>query len=385
MTETKIALTNGLLSPDTIKDLFPVKKNYLYFNFAADGPLPVPSRDAMIESLNESSEIGLIVVPKQVAIYENVRHELGTLFQSKPENFAFTKNTSEGVLLALLAMDIQPEENYIVASDAFPTTIRMMENNCKGSMRSVKINAPIPLVDQITAICDNKTRAIVLDWVHFFTGKLIDVAGIVQFARERGIFTVIDGIQGAGALELGLDRSGIDFFVTAAHKWLLSPQGSGFIYVSPSVWERTRRKSFGWLGYDWCDFSNFDIQPQLRPGATVMEYGTRSYFAAVGLYESLKLFNRIGIKNIETHNQTLRTLFVENILTLGYETKQSLTVKAASIIPFRAPDSDPRELLQHLQQKNVVLSVRNGYIRSAFHFINHLEEVQALLEMLKNR
>lgn len=363
-----------------VRDIFPVKKNYLYFNFAADGPLPTTSKGAMIDALEECSEKGLMAVPKQIAVYENMRDELSVLFKSKRENFAFTKNTSEGVLLAMLAIDIKEDENFITASDAFPTTVKMMSCNCKGRMRTVKMNDPEPLQDQLLKVIDNKTRAIVLDWVHFFTGKVIPLEAITQLARERNIFTIIDGIQGAGALKLELDAGGIDFFVTAAHKWLLSPQGAGFIYVANDVWNRIERRSFGWLGYDWRDFSDFDIEPGLREGAAVMEYGTRSYSAAVGLVESLRLFNALGIDAIERHNLELRELFVEKITAKGYETIHNK--KSSPIVPFKTPVEDTVSLKKRLEENRVVVSLRNGYIRAGFHLMTDREEVEKFIDVL---
>ena len=370
------------IDPQKIEKLFPVKQNHLYFNFASDGPLPLPAVEAITNAVREKSENGLTPVPKQIAVYEEIRKQLAILFQSAPENFAFTKNTSEGVLLALLAMDIKEGENYIVASDAFPTTIRMMESNCKGELRFVKINDPEPLNDQLAAKCDDKTRAFVLDWVHFFSGKIIDLEAITELARSRGIFTVIDGIQGAGALELDLGKSNIDFFVTGGHKWMLSPQGTGFIYVSPEVWNKIPRKAFGWLGYNWKDFSDFDIDPELREGAEVMEYGTRSYTDALGFQHCLELINSIGIKTIEHHNRQLRNFFLEKIIDKGYESLQDPKQITASIIPFKPVNEDSLTVIKRLSHEKVVLSLRNGYIRAAFHWVNHRQEVERFLELL---
>jgi cysteine desulfurase/selenocysteine lyase len=370
----------NLNDTEQLTELFPVKRNYLYFNFAADGPLPTPAKNAVFQALEETSREGMMVVDKQIAVYEHIRRELSLLFNSRKENFAFTKNTSEGILLALLALDLKENENYIAAKDAFPTTIRMMENNCKGEMRTININSPIPIRDQLLDVIDKNTKVIVLDWVHFFTGKIIDIEAVTELARSRDIFTIIDGIQGAGAVNIHLDHSNIDFFVSAGHKWMLAPQGSGFIYVSPRVWEKIQRRSFGWLGYDWGDFLDFDIEPGLREGAAVMEYGTRSYSAAVGFRECLKLINRFGIKNIEAHNQKLKAFFIEQILEKGYET--ILNEKSASIVPFRFPDKDPGILLRKLAGKMVRLALRNGYIRAAFHFMNDPEEVKKLIDFL---
>jgi hypothetical protein len=75
-----------------IRDEFPVKKHCLYFNFAADGPLPASSKAAIISALEEKSNIGMIAVPKQVAVYEELRDQLSILFKSKREHF-------EGILL----------------------------------------------------------------------------------------------------------------------------------------------------------------------------------------------------------------------------------------------------------------------------------------------
>ncbi len=363
-----------------IKEKFPVKKHCLYFNFAADGPLPASSKAAVIDALEEKTNTGMIAIPKQVAVYEDLRDQLSILFKSERKNFAFIKNTSEGVLLALLAMDIKEDENYIVAEDAFPTTVKMMESNCKGQMRTVKINASTSLTNQLLKVVDKKTKAIVLDWVHYFTGKIIDIEGVTQLARERNIFTVIDGTQGAGALKLDLDNSAIDFFVTGGHKWLLSPQGSGFIYVSGNVWEKIERKSFGWLGFNWLDFSDFTIKPELREGAAVMEYGTRSYMAALGLKESLCLINEIGIEIIEDHNRELREFFIEKISGKGYETIYN--AKSTSIIPFKSPSIDIVSLKRRLEENKVEVSLRNGYIRAAFHLVNDIDEVERFIDIL---
>lgn len=366
----------------TINELFPVKKNCLYFNFSSDGPLPEPARKAVAAAAEERMNYGMAAPEKQVALYEDIRCELSRLFRSQAEHFAFTKNTSEGVLLALLALDIKEDENYIAAGDAFPTTIRVMENHCKGSMRKVKINSPTRICDQVLEMMDKKTRVIVLDWVHFFSGKIIDLPGLTKIARGNDIFTIIDGIQGAGALRLDLDKSGIDFFVSAGHKWMLAPQGTGFIYAADRVWERVRRKAFGWLGYEWKDFSDFDIEPELRPGAAVFEYGTRSFSAGVGFLEALRVINGMGIDRIEEHNRDLRHFFVKHIREKGYETIDHHSPESASIVPFKFPGKAPHILKKRLDENNIRVALRNGYIRASFHFINDKEEVEKFIDCL---
>ncbi|MFC2155044.1 aminotransferase class V-fold PLP-dependent enzyme [Acidobacteriota bacterium] len=365
-----------------IEKLFPIKKNCLYFNFSSDGPLPDPARRAITLAAEKRMNVGMIDVKKQTALYEDIRSELSRLFKSKADNFAFVKNTSEGVLLALLALNIKEDENYIVAEDAFPTTVKVMENHCKGRMRKVKINSPVNICDQVAAAMDEKTKVIVLDWVHYFSGKIVDLERLTEIAGKNNTFTIIDGIQGAGALNIELDKSGVDFFFSAGHKWMLATQGTGFIYAADKVWERVQRKAFGWLGYEWKDFSDFDIKAELRPGAAVFEYGTRSFSAGTGFLEALKVINERGIENIEAHNRRLRRFFVEEIGKKGYETIDNHNIRSASIVPFKSPGVDSKLLKRRLDEKNIKVALRNGYIRASFHFINDKQEIEKFIDIL---
>jgi selenocysteine lyase/cysteine desulfurase len=57
----------------------------------------------------------------------------------------------------------------------------------------------------------------------------------------------VDGIQGVGALPLSVGNSGIDFLSNGGHKWLMGPQGCGFMYISPVLFERLKPAFAGWL------------------------------------------------------------------------------------------------------------------------------------------
>jgi selenocysteine lyase/cysteine desulfurase len=218
--------------------------------------------------------------------------------------------------------------------------------------------------------------------VHYFSGKIVDLTRLAEIAGRNQTFTVIDGIQGAGALNIELDKSGIDFFVSAGHKWMLATQGTGFIYAADKVWERVQRKAFGWLGYEWKDFSDFDIKPELRPGAAVFEYGTRSFSAGIGFLEALKVINQRGIEHIEAHNRELRRLFVEGIARKGYETIDNHGLRSAAIVPFKSPRIDSQLLKRRLDENNIRVALRNGYIRASFHFINDKQEIEKFIDVL---
>jgi selenocysteine lyase/cysteine desulfurase len=76
----------------------------------------------------------------------------------------------------------------------------------------------------------------------------------------------------------------------------------------------------------------------------------------------------------------LRDFFIEKITEKGYETVYNK--KSTSIIPFKSPFIDSVFLKKRLEENKVGVSLRNGYIRAAFHLVNDIEEVGRFVDFL---
>ncbi|MCR2563391.1 aminotransferase class V-fold PLP-dependent enzyme, partial [Salmonella enterica] len=67
------------------------------------------------------------------------------------------------------------------------------------------------------------------------SGLRTDIAELGRRCAERGIWLVVDGIQGAGLLRAEVDAWGVDAFASGAHKGFLGPLGVGLLHVSPRL------------------------------------------------------------------------------------------------------------------------------------------------------
>ena len=70
------------------------------------------------------------------------------------------------------------------------------------------------------------------------TGQVLDVAAICAAAHAAGAPLLLDGAQSAGAIAVDVAATGADFYAFSGQKWLLGPQGSGGLWVSPDWTDR---------------------------------------------------------------------------------------------------------------------------------------------------
>ena len=112
------------------------------------------------------------------------------------------------------------------------------------------------------------------------TGYRIDVNQLGTFCRQHGILLFVDAVQAVGALQVDIQKAGIDFLVGNDYKWMMNFCGTGYAYISPEVQKKIRHWGAGWMS----DQDRFDTSKdhlELRKDAGRFEIG---YPHADGIY-----------------------------------------------------------------------------------------------------
>src|SRR6185295_7122549 len=119
-------------------------------------------------------------------------------------------------------------------------------------------------------------------------------------ARVHDALLVVDVIQGLGVIPIDVEAELIDVAAGACHKWLLTPEGVGLLYLSTRARERIQPTLVGWISVpNPEDYTNFE--QGWKPGTLAWETGTGPASLLHGLEASLDLLTETGVRKIQSY------------------------------------------------------------------------------------
>jgi selenocysteine lyase/cysteine desulfurase len=235
----------------------------------------------------------------------------------------------------------------------------------------------------LEAIAEPRVKAVAISWVEFASGYRFDLESIGAECRRRGVYFVVDAIQGLGPARLDLERCHIDVLACGGQKWLVSPWGTGFTYVRRELISELEPGFVSWMGVrNADDFSRLaDYDMTWRDDARRFEFITLPFQEFVGLNASLEMMLELGLDNVVMHTNRL----VNQILSWADSRKVAVQTPhdarhRAGIVALRFDDSARRSA--NLHKAGVIHSLREGAIRLSPYFFNTPEEIEKALGLL---
>jgi cysteine desulfurase / selenocysteine lyase len=379
---------------DAIRDLrareFPwtLAGDRIFLNHASTGPLPQRSVDRL-NALNAlRAEPWRYTVELQFGELAEARLKCARLIGADPREIALMVNTSYGLNLAARALPFEPGDVVITSDREYPSNVYpWMELEAARGVKLERIPCAgiLPDEDAILAALDRpRVRGVVLSWVSFATGYRIDVERIGHACRERGIWFVLDAIQGVGAAPLDVRSVPVDVVACGAQKWLLAPWGSGFVWLRPDLVQSLRPTDVSWMATrcsdDFTRLTDYDFT--YREDARRFEVITLPYQDFGGLNASLDVFMEVGLGEVYARVERLTGRIVQ--WALGRSDVRLVTPpereRRAGIVAV-AP-RDPAAASERLTAAGVIHSLREGAIRLSPHFYNTEEEIDTALGLL---
>jgi selenocysteine lyase/cysteine desulfurase len=361
---------------------FPVTKNLIYLNHAAVAPLSLRSATAMQGLAQDALDFGSLHYADWMAAYEGARSATARLINADPREIAIVKNTSEGI--ATVAMGIRWKAGDVVVAfeEEFPSNFYPWKRlEAVGvEVRWLSVFDGLERIEQAA----KGAKLLAISFVQYLSGYRVSLEYIGDICSRNGCLFLVDAIQGLGAFPIDVRAAKIDALAADGHKWLLGPEGCGVLYVRRELQEQIEPVEFGWTNVArYADYASRDMT--LRPDAGRYECGTLNTIGCYGLRASIELLLEVGVENVATAVQTLGDRIAEGARELGFELLGRRSVASgAGIVSIRKQRLDAQLIVKRLKDKGIIAAPRQGWVRLSPHFYISPEEIDMLIEELRN-
>lgn len=369
-----------------LRALFPITERYIYLNHAAISPPPVTTIRAVEAQLKDVHENGSTNFRSWLAVKERTRELLAGLLGARPEQVALVRNTSDALSTVANGLDWRAGDNIVTFSREFPSNIypwlRIRDAFGVEARMCEEREGRIDMVE-LENLIDRNTRVVAISHVQYASGFRTDLTRLGRVARQHDALFVVDAIQALGAIPTDVEAELVDVAAGASHKWLLGPEGVGYLYLSDRARERIQPTLVGWISVpDPEDYFNFD--QGWNRGTLAWETGTGPTALIHGLKESLTLLTNQGVQNVVNYLEELTDYLCDRLKEKNYAVVSSrVPGEKSQIVCIRhLGGKSPMALYAHLMSRNIVTAPRGGLLRISPHLYNTSQEVDELIKAL---
>jgi selenocysteine lyase/cysteine desulfurase len=365
---------NDLINWDEIRKRFSVTERLAYLNSAAAGPVSRASFETASGYYEKMMRDGDVHWNRWLADREAIRLKIAQFINAEPDEIGFTTNTSSGMNVIVDALEDRGE--VISCELEFPVTTLPWMN------RRIPVHL-LPAIegqvrtDDVRGAMTHNTGIIALSHVQYSNGFRIDPE---EFGNIKGHHAlVINASQSAGVFEIDVRRMKIDALCATGHKWMLAGYGSGFVYLSQELQERSLPRSLGWLSVEEpFEMRNDEFRPR-HDASSRVELGCPHFAGIFSLGAAVDLIDEVGIANIQARALELNRLLTSRLTENGWNVLSPLQKEVARSAETLVQVEKPGGVVRSLFRRGVVVTEKPEGIRVATHLFNDEQDIERLI------
>lgn len=214
-------------------------KGIVFLNHGSFGATPIKILDQQTRyrHMMEREPVDFFVNQWPVLMAHS-KQKLADFVSADPDDMVFVQNTTTGVNQILTSFPYEPGDEWLVSSHAYGACMQAMKHfSERNKIRLHVVEIPFPVEDDqqiLKAIEDkltDRTSLALIDHVSSATGMVFPIKKMVDFLRENGVCSLVDGAHAPGMVPLDIRQLNPDFYIANSHKWICAPKGSAFMYV----------------------------------------------------------------------------------------------------------------------------------------------------------
>jgi selenocysteine lyase/cysteine desulfurase len=379
------------------RSLYPTLSAKAYLAYAAIAPVSSLVKTAVNQVLDAYAERGNVAFFESLEQRERLREKLGRLVGAKPADIALTSGTTRAISDLALCLPWQAGERVVLFDGEFPANVSPWQQAAQ--LFGLRVDF-VPMAHAIedeesfmrplAELLQQGARLVAVSAVQFQTGLRMPLARIAQLCARHGAELCVDAIQACGAVPLDVEALGVDYLITGAHKWLLGPEGVGFMYARPERARALLPRTAGWLSHEdgtrflFAGPGELRYDRPLKHTVQVLEGSSSSTLGFVALEAGIEPLLALTPPAIFGHIGQYLDVLEPGVTARGFRSRRAREPERRSgILSFEPPDGiSATDLVTQLRASGVFASMPDGLLRFAPHFPSSVSEIETVLSAL---
>lgn len=336
-------------------------------------------------------DLSLATSIEVMGVREKIRAHVNA---EKAENVIFTSGCTEALNFAILG-SARRGGHIIITCNDHNSVLRPVEHLKRNYGVSYSIcptnEQGVVTAKEIERLITPRTYLVVCNHTSNVNGDMADISGIGKLCFEKNILFLVDGAQALGHEKIDMMRDRIDFLAIAGHKGLLGPQGVGALVINGDI--KLNPLKHGGSGTNSVEV----VMPEDYPER--LEAGTIGTPAILGL--------GAGVEYVEKHFDEIQTK-THDISEYAYNKLKDINniilytraqFAKNGVLAFNIKGIQSTTVSDILNQNGICVrsglhcaplkhkslgTLESGCVRASFSHNNTREEVDKMIEILKN-
>ena len=321
-----------------------------------------------------------VAIPRQ----EELRQSFADFIGAKASEIAICYSASQALGTLATCFDWYDDRPYVVVDDyAFPSVAQLWRaQQARGAkLRRVAPNSDgLLLPEHFDDELDEKVKAVSVAQVCYKNGHLLELEETGRKVHDAGAMFIVDAYQGCGSRDIDVRSMDIDVLITGTVKYMLGSPGLGLMYVKEELLDQLHPTVTGWFGQEQQGSMNIEAHEEAS-SAIRFQSGTPSLSPIYDSLAGLELVKSIGMGKIECWIDYLTAMAMQRLQEEGFvPATPSDPSRRAAQVAIRSKDVD--SAVKELANRGITSTGRDGNLRTAWHFYNTPDDIDALMVAL---
>ncbi len=224
-----------------VRSEFPALEKWTFLNTATFGQLPRRTSQAVMAHLTRRDETACHDFLSWFDDADGIRASIARLVHCSAEDIALIPNAATALALMMSGMAWNPGDRIVTLQDEFPNNLYFPAH-----LRTCGVEFVETPWEGFYRAVNERTRLVLMSSVNYSTGFQPPLTEVSRYVHNHGGLFYVDGTQSVGALQFRIPEVQPDMLAVHGYKWLLSPTGAGFMYVSPDLRQALEPNVMGW-------------------------------------------------------------------------------------------------------------------------------------------